>query len=133
MNRVIYCPSDELIDIASSVSKLNHLPILVGDNDYTKELKFNRDIVSVISIPEYKGCICLENVKLGFHQDIRYRNEFTVIKNNIKLFINEKEVKSSYEETHSAKFVYLCTKSGSYQCKIFINDEIEEEFTFVVD
>jgi hypothetical protein len=133
MNRLIYCPSDDFVEEASALSKKNYLQILVGDNDYTKNLDFNRGKVSVISVPENKSCSFNTSVKKGFHQNIIYKNEFCIIKNNVNLFINDELIKPMYEERHVAKFVYLCEYGGDHSCKIIVDEKIEEEFTFVVD
>jgi hypothetical protein len=133
MERVIYCPSDNLLEEASALSKKNYLPIIVGDNDHTKSLDFNRKKVSVVSIPEHRGCILLSSVKKGFHQNLKYRNDFIIIKNKINLFINNVLIKPMYEESHVAKFVYLCKESGDHSCKIVVDGKIEEEFSFVVN
>jgi hypothetical protein len=133
MNRVIYCPSDDLIEEASSLSKKNHLQIIVGDNAHTENLQFDRTKISVVHIPQDKGYFILNSVKKGFHQNIKYKNEFSILKDRITFMINDDKVKSLYEESHIAKFVYLCKEIGEYHCKIFIDGKIEEEFSFVVD
>lgn len=133
MDRVIYCPSDSFLDEASSLSKRNHLQIIIGDNDHTRGLAFDRHKVSVVSIPQYKGYSLLDSVKKGFHQNIKYKNEFCIIKNKINLFINDELVKSLYEESHTAKFLYLCKEFGDYSCKIIVDGILEEEFSFVVN
>lgn len=133
MYRVIYCPNQDFLDTATLLSKDNNLSILIGDNDYTKNLSFNRDIVSIIKIPEHKEINTLQNVKKDFHQIIIYINEFLNIKDKIKLYINDIEIKSLYEESHNAKFLYLCKDIGEKDCKILINNQVEEEFSFVVN
>jgi Fe-S cluster biosynthesis and repair protein YggX len=133
MERVIYCPSDELLEKASDISKKNYLPIIVGDNDHTKNLEFDREKISIVSIPEHKGYTIFNSIKKGFHQNIKYKNEFIIIKNKINLFINNELIKPMYEESHIAKFVYLCKESGDYSCKIIVDEKVEEEFSFVVD
>ena len=133
MDRIIYCPSDYFIEEATSLSAKNYLPIIIGDNSHTENLIFDREKVSVVSIPVHKGCMLLDSVKKGFHQNIKYKNEFLIIKNKVKLFINDKPIKSMYEESHVAKFVFVCEEIGNYYCKIVVDQEIEEEFSFVVN
>ena len=98
MERLIYCPSDDKIEEAIKLSKNNSLQILVGDNFYTKDLIFDRNIVSVIKIPQKKTVNYIEYVTQHLHQNIEYINEYVEIKNKIKLFIDEIEVKPVYEE-----------------------------------
>jgi hypothetical protein len=133
MYRVVYCPSDEFLEESAILAKKNYLQIIVGDNDYTKNLEFNREKVSVVSIPEHKGAMLLNSVKKGFHQSIKYKNDFIIIKNKINLFINNELVKPVYEESHIAKFVYICKEYGNYSCKIIVDEKVEEEFSFVVN
>ena len=133
MNRVIYCPSNEFLEEASSLARKNYLQIIVGDNDHTENLDFDREKVSVISVPENKGYSLSTIIKKGFHQNIKYKNEFCIIKNRVSLFINDEPVKPVYEESHVAKFIYFCKNIGDYSCKIVIDQEIEEEFSFVVN
>lgn len=133
MNRMIYCPNEGMLEKAISMSKINLLPILIGDNEHTRKINFNRDDVCSISVPEYKGYDILTSVSVGFHQNVKYCNEFRILKNNIKLLVNNNQIKSLYQEKHFAKFIFKCEKSGNYECKILVNDEIEEEFSFVVN
>jgi hypothetical protein len=133
MERVIYCPSDEFLAEASSLSRKNSLQIIVGDNDHTRSLEFNREKVSSVSIPRHRYCAFLKTVEKGFHQNIKYINEFVILKNKINLYINNDEVKSLYEESHIAKFVYPCTDVGEHSCKIIVDGKIEEEFSFVIN
>ena len=132
MERLIYCPSDDKIEEAIKLSKNNSLQILVGDNFYTKDLIFDRNIVSVIKIPQKKTVNYIEYVTQHLHQNIEYINEYVEIKNKIKLFIDEIEVKPVYEESHRAKFIYLCDNLGVYNGCIMIDGKIEEEFKFIV-
>jgi hypothetical protein len=133
MNRVIYCPSNEFIEEASSLARKNYLQIIVGDNDHTQNLVFDREKVSVVSVPMYKGSVILTCVKKGFHQNIKYKNEFCIIKNKINLFVNDESIKPLYEESHVAKFMYVCKEIGDYSCRIVVDQKIEEEFSFVVN
>ena len=134
MYRVVYCPDHSQLEVAEILSKKTFLPILVGDNLNTEKLFFDRESVSIIAIPELENLQYDEkNIKKGMHQFIKYTNEFSNIKNNIRLEINSLSVKSLYEETHCAKFIYKCEESGFYSCIIYINNEIKKEFNFVVD
>ena len=133
MDRVIYCPSDEFLAEASALSAKNFLQIIVGDNDHTSSLEFDRAKVLPISIPRYRGCSFLESVQKGFHQNIKYVNDFIVLKDKISLYINNDKVKSLYEESHVAKFIYSCKDSGEYSCRIMVDEKIEEEFSFVIN
>lgn len=134
MERVIYCPDESLIDEAGVISKIHKLPILVGENDKTKLLDFERSTVQVLQIPSRKELIISNNeISLGFHQVVIYINEFFELKNNIKLFINNIEISPLYEEKFKVKYLIECTTIGKYFGKITINNEQIEEFNFVVN
>lgn len=134
MQRYVYCPSEEFLDEATSLSKEVSLPIMLGDNEYSQNLSFDRNKVCVVKIPEKQNIfVGNETVKLGFHQSIKYTNEFKTLKNNIELFINGEKVPSLYEEMHVVKFNFLCTKIGSHSCIINVSNQKEEEFSFVVN
>lgn len=134
MKRYVFCPSESYLDDATSLAKEVSLPILVGDNDDTLNMVFDRTSVSVIKIPEHRFVEAYsEKVELGFHQTIRYVNEFKKLKNNVKMYVNGDIIPPLYEEMHVVKFNFLCSKIGEYLCIIMISGEKEEEFSFVVD
>jgi len=134
MKRYIYCPEEQFLEEATELAKKVNLPILIGENKDSEKLNFDRNLISVIKIPENKSLRTLyEKVPLGFHQSIHYINEFKELKNNTKLFINKTLVKPLYEEMHAIKYNFLCQKIGDYSCIIVVNNEQEEEFYFVVN
>lgn len=132
MRRYVYCPSDVDIASAEELAIKTGLPILIGDSEESADVNFNRYTVSVIKIPEKKELSMLyEDVPVGFHQSIRYVNEYKALKNNTKLFINNELIEPLYEEKHIARYNFLCKNSGDYFCSIIINGDKEEEFSFV--
>lgn len=131
MQRMVYCPSDSQIDEAGVLSKKTLLPILIGDNDNSINLKFNRNIVQIISVPDRKTIkLSHEIVEIPFHQNITYCNEFDILKNNIKLYINASEVKPLYEEKHRVQWNYSPTEVGVHECIIYISNIEKERFYF---
>lgn len=134
MERLIYCPSEAFIDESSLLSKKTNLPIVIGDNDSTKDIVFDRSYPQVVEIPEHRGLDYMAGpVNVGFHQSIVYINEFYKLRGNIELLINDEKIKSSYEETHKVKYLYHCSIIGEKKCQIFIDGEKIEEFGFYVD
>lgn len=134
MKRYVFCPSNDFLDQATILAKEVSLPILVGDNEDTTLMSFDKNSVSVIKIPEYRFIESHnENIEVGFHQTIKYVNEYKNLKNNISLYVNEQLIPSFYEEMHAVKFNFLCSKVGEYLCIITISGEKEEEFSFVVN
>ena len=47
--RLIYCPSESLLNQAEKLAKSCNLPIVIGENEFTKQLDFDRSIVQVVS------------------------------------------------------------------------------------
>jgi hypothetical protein len=134
MRRYVYCPSDDHIASAEELAIKTGLPILIGDSQESTDVDFNRYTVSVIKIPEKKDLSLLyTEAPIGFHQCIRYINEYKTLKNNIKLLINNESIKPIYEEMHTVRYNYLCQTSGEHLCSILVDDNKEEEFSFVVN
>lgn len=131
MQRKIFCPSDRLLDEASVLSKETGLLIQVGDSIKTKDLNIDRDIVSIIRIPEEVSLDYKSKVKLGFHQVIYYINDFQDSK-QIKLFIGDSIIHPMYTETYRNKYLFYPSRTGIFSCKIFNGEELIEEFEFSV-
>ena len=134
MKRYIYCPDDNSLNEATELAKKIGIPILIGDNKDSKNINFDRSSVCVIKIPENKSISLLYNdVPAGFHQSVKYTNEFKNLKNNTNMFINNILIKPLYEEMHVVKYNYLCDEIGQYSCTIMVDNEKQEEFHFVVN
>jgi hypothetical protein len=134
MERVIYCPNEAFIEESSLLSKKTNLPIIIGDNDSTENLEFDRSIPQVVEIPQkYILDYMFGPINVGFHQCILYVNEFYKMRGRIELFINKESIKSSYEETHKAKYLYYCSTIGEKICQIYIDGEKIEDFSFYVN
>ena len=134
MKRYVYCPSEVEIEEATSIAKKIDLPILVGDNEASISLVFDRSKVQVLKIPENSFLsVRAKTVKKGFHQFIHYKNEYQEIKGNLRLEVNGLIVHALYEELHSARFNFLCEHDGDYECILYLNNIKEEEFSFAVN
>lgn len=134
MQRYVYCPSEKFLEQANCLSREVSLPVMIGDNSYSSILDFDRTKVCVIKIPEYQNIFIGDNViNVGFHQSIKYTNEYKILKNNVELYINGNKVPSLYEEMHVVKFNFLCTEPGKQSCIINVSNVKEEEFSFDVN
>ena len=51
MDRVVFCPSEDMLEEATKIANEWSIPIQVGDSTRTEKLSFNRDKVSVVVIP----------------------------------------------------------------------------------
>lgn len=47
--RLVYCPSEDLLEEAISLAKSASLQIVIGDNQFTQDLDFDRSKVQVLS------------------------------------------------------------------------------------
>jgi len=56
MDRVIYCPDESYLEEAKKLSRLHLVPVLVGDNERTNRLKFDRSKPIPLSIPIEHFC-----------------------------------------------------------------------------
>jgi hypothetical protein len=108
--------------------------ILVGDNDDSRKMDFDRNKVQLICIPKVDRIIILKtNLTFGTHQCIVYENEFVVLKNNTQLFVNNILIKSLYEEKHKIKFVFNEYNIGLNIFKFIVNQKEKESGEFYVD
>ena len=83
MDRVIYCPDETHLEEAQKLSRLHLVPILIGDNERTSELNFDRSKPIPLSIPVHHYCTLtppqpLEDELFTF----RYVNEFINFNDN---------------------------------------------------
>lgn len=77
MDRVIYCPDDSCLEEAKKLSQLHLVPILVGDNERTIKLKFDRSKPIPLSIPIEHYCQLTPSQPVsGERFNFVYVNEF---------------------------------------------------------
>ena len=77
MDRVIFCPNESMLEDAEKLSRKFIAPILIGDNERTKNLDFNRTKPIPISIPvNHYIKINPENPKINDIIHIEYVNDF---------------------------------------------------------
>lgn len=138
MIKTIYCPSVDHIDEAEKLSEAYKLPILIGDNAQTVELEFNRDLVSVISIPERNVfTLSSKRIRKNLIQIFELNNEFIDLKNNnIELLVqtSDKELwlEPNLLHQHHVKYSHRNTDIGEYKVKLFVNKELFIEETYEV-
>ena len=134
LDRIIYCPNDSMIQEAEELSVKYRRNILIGENSNTKKLEFNRDKVQLLNVPRVdRISVMHEKIVFGLHQSITYENEFFVLKNNTKLFVNKIPIKSLYEEKHKVKFLFNEYKIGTNVFEITVNGRVEKNGDFYVD
>ena len=83
MDRVIYCPDESFIEEAKNLSRLHLVPILIGDNERTLELRFDRSKPVPLSIPTQHYCTLTPPQPIeGEMFKFRYINEFVNLNEN---------------------------------------------------
>lgn len=133
MKRVVFCPSEDMIEEASILAKKNNLPINIGLCENIKNAKSFFNKVEIIEVPEFREFFYLQNVKQNFHQNIIYNNDFIMFNKNIKLLINNDKHEPLLVEKHSVKFSIYEQKSGTMSCKILLDEEELESFEYYVN
>ena len=131
MDKIVYCPSESLMQEAEELSLKYKRNIIVGENRFTQKMIFDRNKVQFLNIPRV-DCISIlhEEVPFGLHQSIIYENEFFILKNNTKLIVNGILIKSLYEEKHKIKFIFNEYKMGSNIFELIVNGQIKESGEF---
>lgn len=77
MDRVIYCPDESFLKEAEQLSRLHLVPILVGDNERTVRLKFDRSKPIPLAIPVQHYCqLTPQHPISGELFNFKYCNEF---------------------------------------------------------
>ncbi len=123
MERVIYCPSAELLDDAEKEAKNTLLPIVVGESDRLKDLQFDRSVVSVVQIPKHRFLdVSSTSVKLGTHQYVYVIDEFCDdLSTSYSVLVNSEKVFPMYWEKHSAKWAIPCNVAGKFSVNVLVN------------
>jgi len=116
-----------MIQEAKELSVKYKRNILIGDNSNTEKLEFNRSKVQLLNIPRViHFSILHERIVFGAHQGMVYENEFFILKNNTKLFVNGILIKSIYEENHKIRFSFNEYKIGKNIFEIRVNECVEQ-------
>lgn len=77
MDRYVFCPDESMMEEAVLLAKEWSLPILNGDSERSKNVHFDRNIVSVVLIPIFNGFEnCPEVLEPNMAYIFRYRNDF---------------------------------------------------------
>jgi hypothetical protein len=84
MDRVIYCPDETFLAEAQKLSRLHAAPILVGDNERTANLKFDRDSPIPLSIPTIHYLTMEPEIAtVGTTVKFSYCNDFLDLSKNV--------------------------------------------------
>lgn len=132
MRRVVYCPTESDIEESTALAKMSHLPINIGEFEQSINLDFNRNIVQVLEIPEFKDVQYFKEIKNGFHQKISYLNDFILFKKDCHIIINNIKYIPTLIEQHRLKFIIKEEENGIKNAKIINNESTIEEFEYYV-
>lgn len=126
MRRVIFCPSENHLEEASSLSKDSHLPINVGSSEELDLLDFDREKVQIILVPEIDNINYFESVKKGFHQVVIFNNDFVTFTKNMHIIFENNVIKPNILENHHSKFFFLCNNVGKFEAILFDSKELRK-------
>ena len=125
MRRVIYCPSEKLLDKAVALSRDTHLQINIGSSEELDLLNFDRKKVQIVLIPELNNIKYLKDVKKGFHQIISINNDFVSFTKNTNILFENNIIKPNIVEKHYIRFFFPCNNIGKFEA--VLSDIIELE------
>ena len=140
MDRVVFCPSMEMIEEAESIAKEWSLPIQVGDSDRTTSMEFDRSKVSVLSVPVVRGFspfpkIIKPSMSVSFH----YYDDFVdCSKLNFILSMNNLLLGKTFpmnvvnHDLHHCSLPAFFESEGYYSISVFLESEKIAEISFAV-
>ena len=142
MDTVIFCPNEDMLAEAEKLSRLHIAPILVGDNERTRDLIFERTSPRPISIPtEHWIEFSSPNPKVGELLTIKYKNEFLAFDDDVKIslflyIVGEPNghhfLKVSKKNRHLVDFGLDFGKGGDCAICVWYKDKIIHTFDFNV-
>jgi hypothetical protein len=122
VNRIIYSPSEEYRKEAEALAIQTSLPILYGENEHTRFLNFDRNIVQVLFIPKEKFLGFPEKVKKMFACPIGYENDWIDLNSDIQCWASMGELKIkatlSFMEPHFIRYIIRFPKDGNWIIEI---------------
>ena len=128
MIRVVYCPIDGDIELAKKISEENKLPIMVGESENSSSADFDRNVVSVVSVPDaHFMFIASKTINKNLSQIIDYTNEFLNLKNCKLDVIIQNEIglcqpKITFYSINRIRCVYKNIDYGTHRVSILVND-----------
>ena len=132
-----------MLPAAEELSRLHVAPILVGDNERTQDLIFDRDIPHPISIPtEHSITFSHSPVKINQVIEINYKNEFLVFDDDVKISLflyvvgepnGHKILQVKKMNRHYINFGLDFGMPGKCAICVWYKDKIIHTFDFVVN
>jgi hypothetical protein len=128
VNRIVYSPSEEYKKEAELIAVQTGLPILYGENEHTKSLNFDRDIVQVLFIPKERFLGFPKKVRKMFACPVGYENDWINLDPQIECWasIDDLNIKAkmSFMEQHFVRYIIRFPKNGNWTIKITKDNNI---------
>jgi len=125
--RIIYCPDETFLDEASVLSAELSLSILLGDNDRTSSLDFDRSSVSVVTVPDTNRFTIRNSlIPVGMAAVFDYDNDFSNLsKSSVVLLVSHggtvDMVKPDLTEARRCRFMYRPKQPGTYEVTLVMD------------
>ena len=138
MERLVFCPVDGDLEKAEALGEEYRLPVLVGDNESTKNLDFDRNEIQVVFIPTIQKIIVRPTIcSVGQTVKIEYIDEFDPLDDVLFKIVapsGHTEVRKTFltglKECIALKFRTL--EVGKYFGEIFDDEGVIATFQFQV-
>ena len=142
MDRVIFCPTEDMMEEAKRLSRLHIAPVLLGDNERTKNLSFDRSKPLPLMIPthHYVKIVPQQPVVLR-DLFIYYFNDFVKLPEGTKIKLLSERIGEPNGYLHPRIIeagqhrIFCVMVSGevdNFKGFVYKNDEIFDTFEFSV-
>lgn len=136
MERVVFCPSNDLMAEAKEMAALWQVPVQVGDSGRTSNLKFDRSEVTVVNIPTIQRFEMDRTLyQTGRPIICAYHDEFAAVTNVSGLLVGPatRNIEQSiYSTKYRASFKFWIDFPGDYTFKVVDDDGVIATHDFKV-
>jgi predicted nucleotide-binding protein (sugar kinase/HSP70/actin superfamily) len=131
MYRIVYSPSVDKQKEAEKLAKDSGLPIVIGDNEHTKNIDFDRQKVQILFVPKEKVFDHPKTVKKLFACPIGYTNDWFHFDCELECTaqLDEHFFKPiiSYMESHHVKYIARFPKAGVWKIILLHKGNVIEQ------
>jgi hypothetical protein len=131
MDRVVFCPSEDLLEDAIKIANEWAIPIQIGDSERTKELSFDRNKVSVVLVP-IDNCFSPFPAVIKPYQPaaLEYYNDFVdcsklqfLISTEHNIVIQTIPMKVIVYDKHHVSLPLFLDSEGHYKITVKLDEE----------
>jgi len=110
--RLVYCPTEEMLEEAELLAKTCGVPIVVGDNAFTSSLDFDRTIVQIVSSPEKDELKYLPKSTVSMCHVVMFHSVNTLdLSESVCLYTHD-DISNVFLTSYNIEFTpYLCEKN----------------------